>query len=49
MSNLSAFTPERIAIETTRGDVVEALEQPRASFAGHTLETQWTTSRSHEW
>jgi len=39
----SAFTPERVAIETTSGDIVEALEQPRASFAGHTLETQWTT------
>jgi hypothetical protein len=39
----SAFTPERVAIETTNGDVVEALDQPRASFAGHTLETQWTT------
>ena len=25
------------------GDVIEALEQPRASFAGHTLETPWTT------
>jgi hypothetical protein len=39
----SAFTPERVAIETTQGDVVEALNQPRASFAGHTLETPWTT------
>jgi hypothetical protein len=39
----SAFTPERVAIETTSGDIVEALEQPRASFAGHTLENQWTT------
>jgi hypothetical protein len=40
----SAFTPERVAIETTSGDLVEALEQqPRASFAGHTLETPWTT------
>src|SRR6266566_4520904 len=39
----SAFTPERVAIETTAGDVLEALEQPRASFAGHTLETPWTT------
>jgi hypothetical protein len=38
----SAFTPGRVAIETTAGDVVEALEQPRASFAGHTLETPWT-------
>ena len=40
---LSTFTPERVAIETTNGDVVETLEQPRASFAGHTLETPWTT------
>jgi hypothetical protein len=39
----STFTPERVAIETTSGDVVEALEQPRASFAGHALETPWTT------
>ncbi len=39
----SAFTPQRVTIETTSGDVVEALEQPRGSFAGHTLQTQWTT------
>jgi hypothetical protein len=39
----SRFSPERIAVETTSGDVVEALEQPRASFAGHTLETPWST------
>jgi hypothetical protein len=39
----SAFTPERVAIETTSGDVVEAMEQPRVSFAGHVLETPWTT------
>ncbi len=38
----SAFTPERVAIETTSGEVVEALDQPRASFAGHRLETPWT-------
>jgi hypothetical protein len=38
----SAFTPQCVAIETTAGDVIEALEQPRASFAGHTLETPWT-------
>jgi hypothetical protein len=38
----SVFTPDRVAIETTNGDVVEALERPRASFAGHTLETPWT-------
>jgi hypothetical protein len=39
----SAYTPERVAIETTNGEVVEALERPRASFAGHTLETPWTS------
>jgi hypothetical protein len=39
----SAFSPERVAIETDDGTIVEALERPRASFAGHTLETAWTT------
>ncbi len=34
----SAFAPQRGVIETTTGDVIEALEQPRASFAGHILE-----------
>jgi hypothetical protein len=38
----SAFTPERVAIETDNGTVLEALDQPRASFAGHTVETPWT-------
>jgi hypothetical protein len=39
----SVFTPERVSIETDDGTVVEALEQPRASFAGDTLETPWST------
>src|SRR2546423_2646970 len=39
----SAFTPEHIAIETNSGTVVEALEQPRVSFAGHAFETPITT------
>ena len=39
----SAFTPERVAIESDGGAVVEELRQPRTSFAGHTLETPWTT------
>ena len=39
----SAFAPERVAVETTAGEVIEALDQPRASFAGHTLETKWTS------
>jgi hypothetical protein len=39
----SSFTPERVAIVRDDGAVVEALDQPRASFAGHTLETPWST------
>jgi hypothetical protein len=38
----SSFTPQRVAIETADGTVVEALDQPRASFAGHVAETPWT-------
>jgi hypothetical protein len=38
----SSFTPERVAIETTAGEVVESLDNPRASFAGHTLESRWS-------
>jgi len=30
-------------IEPDDGTVVEALDQPRASFAGHALETPWST------
>ena len=39
----SVFTPERVAIESGDGTVLEALDQPRASFAGHTFETPWST------
>jgi hypothetical protein len=39
----SSFTPERVAMETDNGTVIEALDQPRASFAGHTPETPWST------
>jgi hypothetical protein len=39
----SSFTPQRVAIETDAGDVLEALDQPRGSFAEHTLETPWST------
>ena len=38
----SVFTPERVAIETNDGKVIAALDQPRASFAGHNLQTPWT-------
>ncbi len=36
-----SFTPDRIAIETTMGAVVRERSDPRASFAGHVLETPW--------
>jgi hypothetical protein len=39
----SVFTPERVAIENSERTVVEALDQPRASFAGHAIGTPWTT------
>lgn len=38
----SSFTPDRVAIETADGAVVESLDDPRASFAGHTLTTPWS-------
>jgi hypothetical protein len=38
----TAVTPERAAIETDAGIVLEELRDPRASFAGHTLQTPWT-------
>lgn len=38
----SLFRPERVALLTKAGDVIAKLENPRASFAGHTLETPWT-------
>jgi len=37
----TAFTPDRIAIETNEGAVVEERANPRAAFAGHTLQTPW--------
>ena len=37
----TAFTPQRIAIETSRGAVVQERADPRASFAGHTMNTPW--------
>lgn len=37
----TAFTPERIAIETTEGTVVAERANPRASFHGHGETTSW--------
>jgi hypothetical protein len=39
----SRFTPGRVAVEKTNGEVLEELEQPRPTFAGHTVETPWST------
>jgi hypothetical protein len=38
----TAYTPQRVGIETDDGDIVEVLDNPRASFDGHTLETPWS-------
>lgn len=37
----TAFTGDRVAIETEAGVVVEERSNPRDSFAGHLLETKW--------
>jgi hypothetical protein len=37
----SAFTADRVAIESDAEEVVEERFNPRDSFAGHTLETPW--------
>ncbi|WP_174845196.1 hypothetical protein [Dictyobacter alpinus] len=37
----TAFTPDRIAIETTTGGVVSERLHPKASFAGHVMNTPW--------
>jgi len=37
----TSFQPNRMAIETNDGNVVEELLKPRDSFKGHVLETKW--------
>ena len=37
----SHFTPERVAVETTEGVVVQERINPRGAFAGHVLDTPW--------
>ncbi|MBN9435193.1 MAG: hypothetical protein J0I45_22400 [Bosea sp.] len=39
---LSVFVPDRVAILGSDGALIESLTDPRASFAGHSLETPWT-------
>jgi len=36
-----AFKPDRVAIESNGGAVVEERSDPRASFAGHVMNTPW--------
>src|SRR5262249_54511199 len=36
-----AFTPDRIAIETRAGAIIAERVDPRASFAGHGMDTAW--------
>jgi hypothetical protein len=38
----SSFSPAIVELQTADGETLEALPWPRASFAGHTLETPWT-------
>jgi hypothetical protein len=38
----TSFQPHRVAIETTEGQPVEELLQPRDSFKGHSVDTPWT-------
>jgi hypothetical protein len=37
----TAFTPNRIAIESTSGEIVRECSEPRAAFAGHVMNTPW--------
>ena len=38
----TSFQPHRVAIETTEGQPLEELLQPRDSFKGHEVDTPWT-------
>jgi hypothetical protein len=35
------FTPDRVVIKTTTGEIVSERTNPRATFRGHVLETVW--------
>jgi hypothetical protein len=38
----SSFTPQRVAIENSNGQVIEELLNPRESFKGYEMETPWS-------
>ncbi|MGJ4891377.1 hypothetical protein ACQR1Y_24550 [Bradyrhizobium sp. HKCCYLRH3099] len=39
---VSLFRPDYVSLKSRDGEVLEELHDPRASFAGHTLETPWS-------
>nr|WP_315050895.1 hypothetical protein [uncultured Brevundimonas sp.] len=39
---VTLFRPDRVEIKDALGGLIEALDAPRTSFTGHTLETPWT-------
>lgn len=41
-SRKSIFTPALVELRSDKDETLEFLEDPRASFAGHTLETPWS-------
>jgi len=41
-SRKSIFTPALVELRSAADETLEFLENPRASFAGHTLETPWS-------
>ena len=41
-AKISTFEPDRVALTDSNGGALAELHDPRASFAGHTLETPWT-------
>ncbi len=38
----TVYTPDRVAIQTDKGEIIEELYNPRGSFQGHVLETKWS-------
>ncbi|MBY5353594.1 hypothetical protein HFO94_08580 [Rhizobium leguminosarum] len=41
-AKVTRFEPGKVTIKDNGGNIVGELESPRASFAGHTLETPWS-------
>ena len=41
----TAVTPDRVAIETAGGELLEEVHAPRASFEGHQLDTPWSDAQ----